>query len=641
MKRVVVGTAGHIDHGKTQLVKALTGMDTDRLREEKERGITIDLGFAPLDLSPEVRVSIVDVPGHERFVRNMVAGASGIDLVLMVIAADEGVMPQTREHLAVCQFLGVHKGLVALTKVDLVDSDWLEMVRHDVEDFLKGSFLEGAPIVVTSAVTGRGLEELKGKLLELCVEVPERSAGASFRMPVDRVFTIKGFGTVVTGTVHSGRVRVEGVLELLPQGLSLRVRGLQVHGDYVEEVGPGFRAAINLAGVGKEDLERGYVLVSPGAFVPSTFVDGSLSLLPQARPLKNWTRIRFHWGTAETMGRVKLLDREVLNPGEETLVRIHLEKPVITAPGDPFVVRAFSPVVTIGGGRILDSNPSPGSVKRQKLYGQLSALRGMPDWKRLEFFLMWAAEEGLTPREAFLKTTRSVPVEEVFREILLRGRGVSLGGRYFYREAVVSLKRRLERVIVEYFQENPLKLYVSREEVKARLGPMDERVFHALVDEVAGDGKILVSSEGISLRTWGPSFSPEEEKWLEFIRDQYDRGGWTPPSEEEVFKKGGIPSEKGKALVKLLLERGDLVRISREILLERRWAMEMVMKVQRHLAEKGELTVGEFKDLLGVSRKYAVPYLEFLDSKGVTRRVGNVRKTKGGGTGKRQAKGEG
>ena len=629
MKRVVIGTAGHIDHGKTQLVKALTGIDTDRLREEKERGITIDLGFAHLDLSPDLRVSIVDVPGHERFVKNMVAGASGIDLVLMVIAADEGVMPQTREHLAICRFLGVERGLVALTKVDLVDGDWLEMVTSDVREFLKGSFLEGAPIVATSAVTGQGLEELARELEALCHGVPERSPGITFRMPVDRVFTIRGFGTVVTGTVHSGRAGVGDTLEVLPRGLSVRVRGLQVHGRDVEEVGPGDRAAMNLAGVGKEELERGDVLVSPGAFVPSEFVDASLSLLPRARPLKNWARVRFHWGTAETMGRVKLLDREVLNPGEETLVRIHLEEPVVVAPGDPLVVRSFSPVETIGGGRILDSNPSSRSVRRGQLHHQLAALRGMPDWKRLEFFLLWAGDRGLTPREAFLKTGRGVPVEEVFREVLLKGKALPLGGRYFHREAVVSLKRRLERTVLAYFQENPLRLHVSREEIQARMGEMDQKVFDALVEEVAGDGKISLSSEGISLKASGPSLSPREEEWLKFILQEFDRGGWTPPSEEEVFKRGAIPPQKGRALVKLLLERGDLVRVSREILLERRWAMEMVMKVQHALAQKGEITVGEFKDLLGISRKYAVPYLEFLDSKGITRRVGNVRKARG------------
>lgn len=634
MKQVVVGTAGHIDHGKTQLVKALTGIDTDRLREEKERGITIDLGFAHLKLSSDVRVSIVDVPGHERFVRNMVAGASGIDLVLMVIAADEGVMPQTREHLAICQFLGVERGLVALTKVDLVDSDWLEMVRHDVREFLRGTFLEGAPVVATSAVTGEGLEELRDELLRLCLDVPEKGVGASFRMPIDRAFTIKGFGTVVTGTVYSGKVRVGDTLELLPRGLSLRVRGLQVHGEDVEEVGPGSRAAVNLAGVGKEELRRGDVLVSPGTFALSLFVDVSFSLMSQASPLKNWARVRFHWGTAETMGRVKLLDREVLNPGERTLVRIHLEEPVVTAPGDPFVVRSFSPVVTIGGGRILDSNPSSRSIKRRELHGRLSALVGMPDWKRLEFFLLWSEEEGLSPQEAFLKTSRSASVEEVFREVLLRGRGLTLGGRYFYREAVVSLKRRLERTVLTFFDENPLRVFVSREEIQARMGKMDERVFDALLEEVAGDGKILLSSEGISLKASGPSLTSEEERWLEFIKDQFEKAKWSPPSEAQVFERGGIPPNKGRALVKLLLERGDLVRISREILLDRHWAQEMVARVQRHLVQKGELTVGEFKDLLGVSRKYAVPYLEFLDSKGVTRRVGSVRKAKGrGGSG--------
>ena len=628
MRHVVVGTAGHIDHGKTQLVKALTGIDTDRLRDEKERGITIDLGFAHMELSPQLQISIVDVPGHERFVRNMVAGASGIDLVMLVVAADEGVMPQTREHLAICQFLGVKRGLVVLTKSDLVDEDWLEMVKHDVEAFLKGTFLEGAPVVATSSVTGEGLEELKAKLLDLCLQVPPRKEGVSFRMPIDRAFLIKGFGLVVTGTVCSGYARVGDTLRILPQGMDVRVRGFQIHGRHVEEVGPGCRAAINLVGVDKGDLERGNVLVTPGHFLPTSFLDATLRLLPMTRPLKNWTRVRFYWGTRETMGRVRLLDRDLLRPGDEAVVRIHLEEPAVTAAGDAFVVRSFSPVMTIGGGRILDSNPSTQAVKRKVLAERLQSLVGKSDEERVSLFLLWAGDRSMSLQEILLKTSHQRDVKEILRDLEKEGQVSALEGRYFHKEALEDLKSKVLDALKGFFQENTLRSFVSREELAHRVWRGNEKVFAALLEEMAREGKVLLGPEGVSLPQAGPRLSPQEGKWLFFIRRVYRESGFTPPSLKEVFEKGGIPPEKGWDLMRLLLEKGELVRVSREIFLDSFWLRKMVDRLEGFFSDKEELSVGEFKDLLGISRKYAVPYLEFLDAQGYTRRVGSVRKAK-------------
>ena len=359
MKQVVMGTAGHIDHGKTQLIKTLTGIDTDRLKEEKERGITIDLGFAHLTYEDGTEVGVIDVPGHERFVRNMLAGVGGIDLVMLVIAADEGVMPQTREHLAICQMLQVKEGLVALTKADLVDEDWLELVSEDTREFLKGTFLEGKPIVPVSAKTGQGLDELKRVLQGLVARVPPKQLQGKFRLPVDRVFTIRGFGTVVTGTLFSGTIRVEDRIEIYPKGIEAKIRGVQVHNASVPEAVAGQRTAINLQGIDKVEVERGDVLGHAGEFAPTFMLDAVLQHLSDApRPLRHRARVRLHVGTSEIMGRVILLDRDELAPGEEAYVQLRLEEPAIVLPRDRFVIRSYSPVQTIGGGMVLDAQPA-------------------------------------------------------------------------------------------------------------------------------------------------------------------------------------------------------------------------------------------------------------------------------------------
>jgi selenocysteine-specific elongation factor len=378
---VVVGTAGHIDHGKTSLVKALTGIDTDRLPEEKARGITIDLGFAFLEEPGELTIEIVDVPGHERFVKNMLAGVGGIDVALLVVAADEGVMPQTREHLAICALLKIRTGLVALTKADLVDADWLELVRDDVTGLTRGTFLEGAPILPVSAKTGQGLAELRAAMRSLAGAVPGRGTDALPRLPIDRVFTVRGFGTVVTGTLTSGRLAVDDRVEVFPRGATAKIRGLQIHGRTVTEARAGQRTAINFQGLERAAVERGDVVGLAGTLLPTTLLDATLELLPDApRPLRSRDRIRLHAGTNEIMARVVLLDRASLEPGERAFARFRLEGPLVALPGDHFVVRSYSPMITIGGGTMLDIDPPRVRRKAPALLAHLTLLeRGSPE----------------------------------------------------------------------------------------------------------------------------------------------------------------------------------------------------------------------------------------------------------------------
>ena len=389
MKRVVLGTAGHIDHGKTTLIKALTGVDCDRLKEEKERGITIELGFTSMALPSGSEISIVDVPGHEKFVHHMVAGATGLDLVALVIAADEGIMPQTREHLDICKLLRVKKGLVALTKIDLVEKDWLDLVKEEVHDFVKGTFLEGAAIVPLSSTTGEGLPAFLAEVDRLAQEVEERSPEGLFRLPIDRVFTIKGFGTVVTGTIISGTASIGDTLEVLPGGLEAKVRGIQAHGNSVESATAGLRAGINLQGLETGDIDRGNVLVLSQTLKPTAVLDVVFQLLPSApRPLKHRTRIRLHLGTAEVLGRVIPLAREEVKPGGEAFMQIRLEKPIVALPGDHFVIRSYSPLLTIGGGEVLDAFPSRHKRLSQQVKEEMEILEKGSDDEKIRIRLL-------------------------------------------------------------------------------------------------------------------------------------------------------------------------------------------------------------------------------------------------------------
>ncbi|MBW1713103.1 MAG: selenocysteine-specific translation elongation factor, partial [Deltaproteobacteria bacterium] len=473
-RRIVLGTAGHIDHGKTSLIKALTGIDTDRLKEEKQRGITIELGFAHLTLNDGQRIGVVDVPGHERFVRTMVAGASGVDLVALVIAADEGVMPQTKEHVDVCQLLGIRDGLVVLTKIDLVEDDWLELVTEDVKIYLAQTFLQDAELTAVSAQTGQGLERLMAVLTEKCASLKERRKGGPFRLPVDRIFTMKGFGTVVTGTSLSGRIEVGQSVVVQPRGLKAKVRGLQVHGREVSSASSGLRTAVNLQGLERHQFQRGDVLASPEALTPSQRLDATLRLIKAApRPLKNRASVHFHLGAADHLARVIPLGQEVIEPGQEDYVQLILEEPAVCLPGDHFVIRSYSPPLTIGGGRILSVLPA--RRKRFDLQA-LAALKTLDQGSLTQRMALIVQESRLTGlSRSDLKAQLGLTDKEIdgpLNELLSQQvliRYDREGQRMVHAQALAALGQEIESFIAAFHQANPLKPGLPKEEIKTRL----------------------------------------------------------------------------------------------------------------------------------------------------------------------------
>jgi selenocysteine-specific elongation factor len=634
MKQVVMGTAGHIDHGKTQLVKTLTGIDTDRLKEEKERGITIDLGFAHLTYEDGTEVGVIDVPGHERFVRNMLAGVGGIDLVMLVIAADEGVMPQTREHLAICQLLRVKEGLVALTKADLVDEDWLELVSEDTREFLKGTFLEGKPIVPVSAKTGQGIDELKRVLQALVARVPPKQLEGKFRLPVDRVFTIRGFGTVVTGTLFSGTIRVEDRIEIYPKGIEAKIRGLQVHNASVPEAVAGQRTAINLQGIDKVELERGDVLGHPGEFAPTFMLDAVLQHLSDApRPLRHRARVRLHVGTSEIMGRVILLDRDELAPGEEAYVQLRLEEPAIVLPRDRFVIRSYSPVQTIGGGILLDAQASK---HRRGEAGLAAHFRLLAEGSPEEIFshhLRQATHQGLRLSEFLPRTELSESrLRQVATTLQRAGRLRAVNADmawYLHAEALDSLTRELRRYLETFHRQNPLKPNIASEELRAKVRGLGERVCLMALEELRQQGVVIVERDRVRLATHQVALDDTRERILNELEVEFLAAGYQPPRVEDLFAKLNIGKGHDKALLQVLLDQGRAVRLKENVVFHRANLAKAETLLVQYLRDHREITPIEFKDLLGISRKYAIPMLEYFDSQKITIRVGDKRILRG------------
>jgi selenocysteine-specific elongation factor len=627
----VVGTAGHIDHGKTSLVKALTGIDTDRLPEEKARGITIDLGFAFLE-EPGVTIEIVDVPGHERFVKNMLAGVGGIDVAMLVIAADEGVMPQTREHLAICALLRIRAGLVVLTKADLVELDWLELVKDDVAALVRGTFLDGAPIVAASAKTGEGLPMLRDMLRQLAEKIPPRAADQLPRLPVDRVFTIKGFGTVVTGTLTAGRLAVDDRVEVFPRGLQAKVRGLQTHGKTVAEAHAGQRTAVNLQGLERAALERGDVVGLAGTLVATSTVDGTLELLADApRALKTRDRIRFHIGTSEVMARVLFLDRAALEPGQSAFVRLRLEAPVVALPRDRFVVRSYSPIVTIGGGTLLDVDPPRMRRKGPTLMAHLSRLdRGTPD----EVLEEHIRQRGLAGARTGALAGRVPFGPDALRALLGRlheaGRVAAVDRDWFvHADSVARLRDAVAAALQAYHRANPLRPGMSREELRGRAGNADEKLFAHLLGALSDEGLLRVERDKVRLATHEVRLTDEQRRVVERIEEDFRGAAAAPPSPEEALARAGVSGDEEHALFQVLVEGRKLVRV-KESLFFHADALEAIQdKLVTLLRERKEIGPGDIKDLLGISRKYAIPLLEYFDGRRVTQRVGERRVLRG------------
>jgi selenocysteine-specific elongation factor len=627
VRHVVVGTAGHIDHGKSTLVQALTGIDPDRLKEEKERGITIDIGFAHLELGDGLTLGIVDVPGHERFVKNMLAGVGGIDLVMLVIAADEGVMPQTREHLAICQLLRVLRGVVVLTKADLAEPEWLELVQDDVRAALRGTFLADAAILPVSAKTGEGLPALRAALADLARQVPARGTDATFRLPIDRVFTIRGFGTVVTGTVTAGALAVDERVEVYPHGLQAKVRGIQTHGRPVARAVAGQRAAVNLQGVERAALERGNVLGAPGLLRATYMLDATCELLADApAPLRPRQRVRVHLGTSEVMARVHLLDREQLEPGQAGYVQLRLEAPIVALPRDRYVMRSYSPMVTIGGGELLDIAP----LKARRSPARVARLRTLETGEPAAVLEAHMARVGAAGSRTAELRARTPFGPETLRALLddlvARGRAFLVDREWYVHAAAVErLRGEAEVALRTFHAREPLRAGMSKEELRTRLGSLDERVFLALLDRFARAGVLVVEKDKVRLPGHEVRLSPEQQAASDRLEAEFRAAGVAPPTLDEALAKLGLGGPAAQAVAQLLVDGRRLVRIREGLYFHAEPLQAAVDQVLALLRERREISPQDIKDLLGISRKYAIPLLEWLDNQRLTVRVGDRR----------------
>ncbi len=627
MKSVIVGTAGHIDHGKSALVKALTGTDPDRLEEEKRRGITIDIGFAHLELpaptGETLRLGFVDVPGHERFVRNMLAGVGGIDLVLLVIAADESIKPQTREHFDICRLLGIGRGITVLTKSDLVDRDTLEVVRLEVEDFLRGSFLEGAPIPAVSSKTGAGLEELKQALAYAAGEAQQRDSKALVRLPIDRVFVMKGFGTVVTGTLIAGTIRKEEELEVFPSRRRVRVRGVQVHGQAAEEATAGQRTALNLAGLTREELGRGMMLAPPNTFRTTSRVDVSLTLLNSVRPLKDRARVHLHIYTAETVAEVVLYGGKQLAPGQSGFAQLRSAEPLLLLPGDRFILRQFSPVVTIGGGTVLDAAPLAGKGVKEKAEALLPLLAKASPREILAARVTRRERSGLLLSDAVAETGRRRAEIET-QAAMLKSEVLRFGDVLVASAAFAQAQKEALAAIQEFHRANPLVAGISKEELREKLGLRPE-VFTAIAEALQRANQIGVAGEQVRAAGRTVVLKDEEAESKRTIEQAFAGAGLKVPALKDVLAGLRVDKTRAQKIVTLLLRDKVLVKISDDLVYHRSALEELRRRVTGYKATSSKIGVAEFKDLTGVSRKYAIPLLEYLDRERVTRRVGDAR----------------
>lgn len=631
MKRVVLGTAGHIDHGKTTLIKALTGVDCDRLKEEKERGITIELGFTSMVLPSGLKISIVDVPGHEKFVRHMVAGASGIDLVILIIAADEGIMPQSREHLDICRLLRVKKGLVALTKTDLVEKDWLDLVQEEIREFVKGTFLEEAAIVPVSSTTGEGIPRLVAEIDRLAQAVEERSSEGLARLPIDRVFTMKGFGTVITGTVISGKISVGDSVEIIPRGLEAKVRGIQAHGQPVESATAGLRVGLNLQGLEKAVIARGNVVVLAHTLKPTSLLDVIFHLLPgAAKPFRNRTRVRFHVGTVEALGRAILLDREESKPGEDAYLQLRLEEPVTTLPGDRFVIRSYSPVFTIGGGEVLDAFPSRHKRLSPQVKEEMAVLEKGSEEEKIKLHLLKAGAGGLSWPDLVMRSNQlPSKLKTLVDRMVSQGGILRFNGdrvRHLHPQVMSDLKRFSLDYLKEFHQKNSLQTGALKEELKSKLPPqVDARLFNHLLSILAEEKEIALEKETVRLFSHTISLKEEEKDLRKKIVVLFSRAKLQPPTVKEVLAELGVSENELKPVLQLLTKENMLVKVKDDLYFHRQALEELEGKMIQFLQQNKEMTPPQFKDISQVSRKFAIPLLEHFDGKKLTMRIGDKR----------------
>jgi selenocysteine-specific elongation factor len=627
MKSVIIGTAGHIDHGKTALVKALTGIDADRLEEEKRRGITIDLGFAHWETtSPsgeQLRFGFVDVPGHERFVRNMLAGVGGIDLVLLVIAADEGIKPQTREHFDICRLLSIRRGITVLTKSDLVDAETLEVATLEVEEFLRGSFLESSPIIPVSALEGTGIDELKRELARAATDVTARNSTAIARLPIDRVFTMKGFGTVVTGTLIAGTIHKEDELCLFPVGKRVRVRGVQVHGSSADHAVAGQRTALNLSGVDKAELARGMTL-APSNLHASRSIDVQLSLLPLAKPLKNGARVHLHAFTSEVIATVRLLDSNQLPAGGSAYAHFQLNDPVLLVPGDHFIIRQFSPVLTIGGGVVLDATPSKKATARTRL-DLLTVLNAGDLKSAVHARVARRAQEGMSTAQLTTETGKTQrELEHVIAQLTASGKLFRHGDLLLDSSVLEQLTGRMKALVSAFHSQNPLVAGASKEWLREQ-ARLSMSVFDAVLGVCTTRTILSVASDLVHLPGRGVLMKDDEAESRKTIEHAFASAGLKVPALKDVLAGLKIDKVRAQKLVTLLLRENILVKLSDELVFHRTALEQLLQVLASRKTKNAKIDVAAFKDLTGVSRKYAIPLLEYLDRQRVTRRVGDER----------------
>jgi selenocysteine-specific elongation factor len=629
MKQIILGTAGHIDHGKTSLIKALTGIDTDRLKEEKRRGITIELGFAHLELPGGKLLGIVDVPGHEKFVKNMVAGATGIDIVALVIAADEGVMPQTREHLEICELLNIRHGLVVLTKLDMVDPEWLELVREDVKEYLSGTFLANAPILEVSSATKEGLDKLINALDHLTGEIEEREMGHIFRLPIDRVFSMKGFGTVITGTTISGRIKTGEEVTFYPSGVESRIRGIQVHSKEVAEVNAGLRTAVNVQGIEKGVIKRGDVLATKDSLRATFMIDVFLKLLPSApRKLKNRAKARFHSGTSEIISTVILLDREELQPGEECYAQIRLEEPTAVLRNDHYVLRSYSPVRTIGGGQVLNALPIKKKRFSESVLSEMRVLHTGDLNEVIEQFVAAGRFQGLEFRDLpFLTNTGRKKLESSLRDLLSQKKMYQYEkdtSALIHNSFVRRAKEEILNIIQAYHRDFPLRVGLAKEELRSRTaGAKNPKLFNYLINQLLQEETIVQEKEILRLKQHSVTLGEDQEEVRKKLEKVYLEGGLQPPYFKDIKKD--FSGNSGSDVLEVMIEEGLILKVKEDLYFHREPLEKLRNTLVHYLKKHGEITTPQFKEMTGASRKYTIPLIEYFDKNHVTVRVGDSR----------------
>jgi selenocysteine-specific elongation factor len=631
MPNVIIGTAGHIDHGKTALVKAITGIDTDRLKEEKERGITIDLGFAHLDLNSSTTASFIDVPGHERFIKNMLAGVGGIDLVMLVIAADESVMPQTREHLDICSLLHIKQGFTVLTKIDKVEPEMVDLVEMEVREFLKGTFLEHSPVLRVSSYTRQGIPQLIDLLRAGASKVGVKDDTDIFRLPIDRCFTMKGFGTVVTGTLIAGRVRKEEEVEIFPQQRRLRVRGVQVHSHAAVEALAGQRTALNLQGIDVADIQRGMVLTAPGLFSPTSMFDCHLELLRSApNAIEFRKRIRFHVGTAELMGYAVLLGQDRLRPGESGFAQIRLEEPTFALPGDRFIIRQYSPMITIGGGEILDARPQK---HRRTDKTVLQRLRVFKEGDTADAIMAVIEEAGLNCIElSAISAARGIvpartrdyinALAKAARIRMLSEQPVVVVAAQPFKQAAEAATLAVKR----FHEANPLVAGISREELKARVfGDAPNLLFQSVLEKLIADKKVAASQDVIHEYGRKVTLKADEERIRVQLTGRFRSLALQAPTTDEIIDALKVEKNTARKIIQLMLKDNELIKVSEEMVIDRAALEKLIGDIKALKSKNPKLGIAEFKSLTGLTRKHAIPLLEYLDRQRITRRVGDDR----------------